>query len=361
LGTPPRATESAAQPAHAPQAPSKAPHHLTLHSSRYLRLVRRPELGALVGCVVVYVIFAVIAGNQGFVSFAATGGILNVAAQLGIVATPVGLLVIAGEIDLSVGSVIGFAQIAVPIGNTFYHVPMWAMIALAMAFGAAVGALNGIITVRTGLPSFIVTLGTWFAVYGLGLGLSLQLANTSSVSLGATPRSVIDLFGSTYQKFQVSILWWLAITAVASVILFRTRFGNWCQATGGDSLAARSAGVPTGRVKISVFIACGMSAALVGVIQVVQYGVGNPTAGVNYVFEVIIAVVVGGVLLTGGYGSTIGVALGTLTYAFVSTGVFYTGWNTNYSETFLGVLLLLAVLANNYWRKGALTLRRQGG
>jgi simple sugar transport system permease protein len=360
LGTPPRATESAAEPTYAPQA-STALNQLAQTSTRYLRLVRRPELGSLVGCVVVYIIFAVVASDKGFVSVASTANVLNVAAQLGIVATPVGLLMIAGEIDLSVGSVIGFSQIAVPIGNTFYHVPVWVMIALVIVFGAAVGAINGIITVRTKLPSFIVTLGTWFAVYGLGLGLSLQLANTSSVTLSSTPSSVQDIFGSTYGKFQVSIIWWLAITAVASVVLFRTRFGNWCQATGGDSSAARSAGVPTGRVKISVFIACGMSAALVGVIQVVQYGVGNPTAGVNYVFEVIIAVVVGGVLLTGGYGSTVGVALGTLTYAFVSTGVFYTGWNTNYSETFLGVLLLLAVLANSYWRKAALTLRRQGG
>ena len=326
-------------------------------ASRLVRLIRRPEFGSLVGCIVVYIFFAVVAGGHDFVSVQATAGWLNITAELGIIAVPLSLLMIAGEIDLSFGAVIGAAQVIVALGTGFYNAPIWAMIVLALAFGVLVGVVNGLVTVKTGLPSFIVTPGTWFVVAGLGLGLSLQLTGTSTLTLTSVPASAHDLFAWTVNGFHISILWWATITALASVVLLRTRFGNWTLATGGDLFAARAAGVPTGRVKVTLFIVTATAAALVGIIQTLEYNTGNATSGTEYVFYAIIAVIVGGVLLTGGYGSPLGVAIGAITYGFVSVGVYYTGWNTNYAQAFLGALLLLAVLANNYFRKLALAVR----
>jgi simple sugar transport system permease protein len=326
-------------------------------ASRLVRIIRRPEFGSLVGCAVVYVFFAVVAGGHHFVSVQATAGWLNITAELGIIAAALSLLMIAGEIDLSFGAVIGAAQVIVALGAGFYNASTWAMIALALVFGALVGVVNGLVTVKTGLPSFIVTLGTWFVVAGLGLGLSLQLTGTSTLTLTFVPRSAHDLFASTVNGFHISIAWWVAITVLASVVLLRTRFGNWTLATGGDPSAARAAGVPTGRVKVSLFILTATAAALVGIIQTLEYNTGNVTSGADYVFNAIVAVIVGGVLLTGGYGSPLGVAIGAVIYGIVSVGVYYTGWNTNYVQAFLGALLLLAVLANNYFRRLALTVR----
>lgn len=305
----------------------------------------------------VYGFFAVVAGGNSFISIPATAGWLNVTAELGVLSAALCMLMIAGEIDLSFGAVIGASQVIVALGTGFYDAPIWAMIVLALVFGATVGAVNGLVTVRTELPSFIVTLGTWFVVAGLGLGLSLQLAGTSTLSLTSVPQSARLVFASTANGFHISIVWWVAVTVVASVVLFRTRFGNWTLATGGDSSAARAAGVPTGRVKVSLFIATSMAAALIGIIQTLEYKTGNASSGADYVFNAIIAVIIGGVLLTGGYGSPLGVAIGAMIYGVVSVGVYYTGWNTNYVQAFLGALLLLAVLSNNYFRRLALTVR----
>ncbi len=328
-----------------------------IRASRLIRFVRRPEFGSLVGCIVVYIFFAVFAGGNNFVSVQATAGWLNIAAELGIIAVPLCLLMIAGEIDLSLGAVIGAAQVIVALGAGFYGAPIWAMIVLALAFSVLVGVVNGLVTVKTGLSSLIVTLGTWFVVAGLGLGLSLQLTGTSTFTLTSVPALAHILFASTVNGFHISILWWAAITALASIVLLRTRFGNWTLATGGDPVAARAAGVPTGRVKVTLFIVTATAAALLGIVQTLEYNTGNSTSGTAYVFNAIIAVIIGGVLLTGGYGSPLGVAIGAITYGLVSVGVYYTGWNTSYVQAFLGVLLLLAVLANNYFRHLALTVR----
>lgn len=138
-------------------------------------------------------------------------------------------------------------------------------------------------------------------------------------------------------------------------VLSKSRFGNWIYATGGNEDAARAAGVPVERVKVVLFTATGVCAALVGILQGVQWNSGNSTYGMGYVFQAPIVVVIGGVLLTGGYGSVVGIVLGTALFGLISSGIFYTGWNTDWIQLFLGLLLALAVLANNYARRLALT------
>lgn len=314
---------------------------------------RRPESGALVGLIVVYLVFALATFGNGFVSIAGTAGWLNTGAELGIVAVPVALLMIAGEFDLSIGSLIGATSIFIAIAHGTYGIPMEITLLGAILMGVLVGLFNGIVTVRTRLPSFIVTLVSLLGLSGAALGISRALAGTPNVSLNVEGYIKI-MFASRWGPANISILWWLAVAAIASWVLARTVYGNWILATGGEKNAAREAGVPTDRVKIALFVATALGAVLVGIIQTMQFNGGEATRGQVYVFNSIIAAVIGGVFLQGGYGSIVGVTLGTMTYGIVSLGIYYTGWNADWAQLLLGILLLVAVLTNNLFHKRTL-------
>jgi simple sugar transport system permease protein len=169
-----------------------------------------------------------------------------------------------------------------------------------------------------------------------------------------------DIFGYLIGgKFEIAVVWWVVIALVVAWLLQESKYGNWIFAIGGDLESARTTGIPVAKVKISLFVASGLGAALVGVIQTMLYNGAQVTSGQSFVFNSIIAVVVGGVLLTGGYGSPFGIMLGTLTFAIVSQGIYYTSWNSDWSSLILGLLLLAAVLMNNTFRKMALADRRR--
>ena len=323
---------------------------------RLRAIARRPEFGALVGAVAVYIFFSIVTAGNGFVSFAGTAGWLNIAAELGIVAIPVAMLMIGGEFDLSIGSLIGATSVFIAIATGHYGVPVELSILATLVLGVLVGLFNGIVTIRTGLPSFIVTLVSLLALAGTALGLSRLLVGTPNVSL-RTEGFVRDVFAARWGQANVSILWWLLVAAIAGWMLTRTRFGNWVLATGGDVGAAREAGVPTDRVKIALFVGTALGAVLVGIIQTFEFNGGEATRGQVYVFNSIIAAVIGGVFLQGGYGSAVGVTLGTMTYGIVSLGIYYTGWNSDWAQLLLGILLLSAVLTNSMFHKLALKSR----
>ncbi|MEO4040108.1 ABC transporter permease [Hoeflea sp. CAU 1731] len=320
-------------------------------------LLRRPELGAFAAFILTYIFFAIVTQGAGFVSVNGTAGWLNLAAELGIVAIPVGMLMISGEFDLSIGSTVGAASMVVAIATSFYGMPIWPAIGLALLIGALIGLANGMAVVRTNLPSFIVTLATNFIVIGATMGFSRLIANVTSSSIVSSD-TAHAVFAARWGQANISILWWLGAAIVGGWVLSKTTFGNWVYATGGNMQAARGAGVPVERVKIILFIATGVAAAFVGVLQGVQWNSGNSTYGQGYVFQAPIVVVIGGVLLGGGYGSVAGIFLGTALFGVISTGIFYTGWNTDWIQLFLGALLALAVLANNYVRRFALMARR---
>ncbi|MEP3280221.1 MAG: ABC transporter permease [Stappiaceae bacterium] len=321
-----------------------------------MSLIRRPEFGAVAAFFLTYLFFAVFTLDAGFVSVNGTAGWLNLAAELGIVAIPVGLLMIAGEFDLSIGSTVGAASMIVAIGTNYYGMPIWPMILLALIAGCAIGVINGLAVVKTNLPSFIVTLATNFVVIGATMGLSRLIANVTSSSIVASD-SAKFVFAARLGQANISILWWGIATLIGFWVLSRSVFGNWIFATGGNVNAARGAGVPVERVKITLFVATGFAAAFVGVLQGIQWNSGNSTYGMGYVFQAPIVVVIGGILLTGGYGSVTGIFFGTALFGVISTGIFYTGWNTDWIQLFLGVLLGAAVLANNYVRRLALSSR----
>jgi simple sugar transport system permease protein len=317
-------------------------------------LLRRPETGSLLGLAAVFAFFAFFGGTN-FASFSGAASWLNVAASLGIIAIPIGLLMIAGELDISIGSLVPAGSMTVAIVSGYFHLPIVLGIGAALALGALVGLINGLLVVRTAVPSFIVTLGTLFAVAGLLLGLSVLITGTTSVPLKAGPEAKWLLGRFIGGVYQVTILWWIGVAVVWGFLLHFTRFGNWIFAMGGDMVSARNAGIPTDRMTILLFMCSGASATFVGVSQAILYNSAQVSAGQSYIFNSIISVVVGGVLLTGGYGSVVGIVLGTLTFAVVSQGIYYTPFDANWASLIIGVLLLLAVLMNNTFRKMALS------
>jgi simple sugar transport system permease protein len=318
------------------------------------RFVRRPEMGSFLGLLAVFVFFSVF-GGANFLGLGGTASWLNVAGELGIIALPVGLLMIAGHLDLSVGSVIPASSMTVAIVSGYFGLPMPVGIAAALGLGLMVGALNGFLVVRTNVPSFVVTLATLFGVAGLTLGLSILVAGSTSVPLRADPTTKALLGSFLGGMFQVTILWWVAISLMVGFVLHLSRFGNWVFALGGDKESARNAGIPTDRLTILLFAGSGLCAAFVGMGQAILYNSAQVSAGQSFIFNSIIAVVIGGVLLTGGYGSVVGIVLGTLTFAVVNQGIFYTGFDANWASLIIGVLLLLAVLMNNTFRRLALS------
>jgi simple sugar transport system permease protein len=318
-------------------------------------LAGRPELAAVAGSLLVFLFFAAVAGDNGFLSTDGTASYLEVAAQVGIVGVPVAVLMIAGEFDLSVGSMVGAAGMIIAITTSEFTWPLWAGILAAFAVAALVGLFNGYVVVKTGLPSFIVTLGMLFALRGATIGLSRVLTDRTQLSLWPPFMNgfLHDVFAGKIGAFSVSILWWFALAAIATYVLTRTVFGNWVYGTGGNKDAARNVGVPVARVKILAFIATSMSAALLATIQVLDAGSADVLRGNLLELQAIAAAVIGGVLLTGGYGSVIGALFGALIFGMVQQGIFFTGVDTDWFQLFVGAMVLLAVLFNNLIRKRA--------
>lgn len=317
-------------------------------------LLRRPEAGAFLGLLGV-LIFFVIFGSVDFLKPSGAASWLNVAASLGIIALPIGLLMIAGELDISIGAMIPAGSMTVAILSGHYDLPIWVGILGALSFGVIIGLINGYLVIRTAVPSLIVTLGTLFAVQGIVLGLSVIITGTTSVALTAEPWAKF-LFGQFVSgTFQVIIFWWLAITAIYIFVVHFTRYGNWIFAMGGDKISARNAGIPTEKLTVTLFVLSSTSAAFVGMCQAILFNSAQVSAGMTFIFNSIISVVVGGVLLTGGFGSIVGIFFGTLTFAVVNQGIYFTSFDRNWSSLIIGIMLLLAVLMNNTFRRMALS------
>lgn len=313
----------------------------------------RPEAAVAVGAIGVWALFAVLAGPV-FRTAEATAAILNAAAPLGIVAAAVALLMIGGEFDLSVGSVIGFASMVLMLLVVEAGWPIGVAILATGVVCAGVGAVNGWLVVRTGVPSFLVTLGTLFVFRGLAIALPRRIAGRTQLG-GLDEVAGYEwaraLFAAEAGPFRISIAWWIAATVAAAWVLRRTRVGNRILATGGDADAARRAGVRTARVKVGLFVTTALAAWLVATIQAVRFTGADALRGELVEFRAIAAAVIGGTLLTGGYGSAVGAALGAFVFATVQQGIVMTGVDADWFQVFLGVVLVAAVLVNDRVRR----------
>lgn len=323
-------------------------------SSGMGRLARRPEIGSLVGLIVTYVFFAIL-GGQVFLGAPGWSSWLNTAAEVGIVSLPVGLLMIAGELDISVGSILPASSLTVAIVSGHYGLPIYIGIVSGLLVGLAVGLINGLLVTRTRIPSLILTIGTMFGVMGLTLGFTILIAGSTGVFIVPDPFTKM-LFGAALGgMFQVGIFWWAGFVIVTYCLLHVSPWGNWIFALGGDRESARNAGIPTQRLTIQLYMLSGFAAAFVGVVQVVTFGSAQVAAGNSFIFNSIMCVVIGGVLLTGGSGSIIGIVLGTMTFAIVNQGIFFSGLDPNFGSIIIGALLLAAVLSNDTFRAMALS------
>jgi simple sugar transport system permease protein len=327
------------------------------------RIVVRPEIGALIGALVVFVFFSLVADK--FLTLSGVATWLDDSATLGIMAVAVALLMIGGEFDLSAGVMTASTALVTAIFATQVGLNVWLALLLSLVFALGVGALNGWLVVRTGLPSFIVTLGTFLALQGLNLGVTRLITDSVQVTgMRATSgyESSGFVFASTFPigdtPFQISIVWWLGFTAVAAWILLRTKFGNWIFAVGGAAPAARAVGVPVARTKILLFMGTALAAWLVGAINILRFTTVQANQGIGLEFQFIIAAVIGGCLLTGGFGSAIGAAIGALIFGMARQGIVFADWNSDWFMLFLGIMLLAAVLVNNTFRRRAERVRR---
>src|SRR5918994_4303719 len=321
------------------------------------KLLQRPELGAILGAGVVLLFFVITADRFGTLSGMARW--TDVASTLGIMAVAVALLMIGGEFDLSAGVMTGTSGLLLGLLTTEWGFTMWPAIAVTFAFAAVVGFVNGYMVVKTKLPSFIVTLATFFVFQGVNLGYTKAVTDTVRVAglrdvpgYDAASKVLSETFWSPH-NFRLSVIWWIAIAAIATWVLARTRLGNWIFAVGGDANAARNVGVPVARVKIALFMTAAMAAALVGIMIALRLSSVQAGQGVGEEFTYIIAAVVGGCLPTGGYGSAVGASFGAPIIGMAFIGIQFSGWDTDWRFLFLGVILLLAVLVNNFVRRSA--------
>jgi simple sugar transport system permease protein len=320
-------------------------------------LILRPELTAIAGTVAVFLFFAFNAGSNGFLTFVGTRNYLEVAAEVGIVAVPVTLLLIAGEFDLSVGVLIGVSGIAVAYTMQTFHLPLWAGLLVGFAVSGMVGLINGLIVVRMNIPSFLVTLATMFIVKGVGLAVTLILVGTSqifTVKAGVQGDWILPFLSGSIFGLNISIFWWVGITLVAAYVLENTHFGNWIYASGGNREAALNMGVPVGAVKITLYVLTSLSATLVSTLAMMVVDQADVAQGAGKEFEAVTSAVIGGAAITGGFGSPIGSLFGALMFGMVSQGFFYTNIDDNWFYAFVGAMLLLAVAINTYIRQTAM-------
>ena len=381
------------------------------------RLARSPEAGAAAGFAVVFLFFA-LATPDTFLSHSAISSILNSQAVPGILAIGITLLMISGEFDLSVGSILGASSLAF-LYATVNGVPILLAAAIGLVVGSLLGLINGLLLVSTGIPSFIITLGTMLAYRAIPLtaisgGRIIRYADYSRepptievpglvVIISAlvlfvivlwTARDIwragvqslkskillaaavlfaafvliqalvphplaavkVDFFSLLNGRiepgnYRTCILWWLGLTAVFAIVLSQTRFGNAVFATGGNAQAARLQGVHIDRVRVISFVISGFLAALAGIIQVARLKSVDPLRGTGLELEVIAAVVIGGTLLTGGYGSLFGSAIGTALTGMLRTGLVLMQVPSNAFRGAIGVITIAAVVINNYVRK----------
>ncbi|MFI5981920.1 ABC transporter permease [Streptomyces sp. NPDC051555] len=322
------------------------------------KLLGRPELGAVVGAAAVFVFFSFAADS--FLRASSLSTILYSASTIGIMAVPVALLMIGGEFDLSAGVMVTTSALFSSMFSYQMTANVWVGVLVSLLVTLAIGFFNGFMLTRTKLPSFIITLGTFLMLTGLNLGF------TKLISGSVSTRTIADMegFSSARSLFasqltigsvtlRVTILWWLVLVAVATWILLRTRAGNWIFAVGGGADAARAVGVPVVKTRIGLYMGVALCAWISGQHILFSFDVVQSGEGVGNEFLYIIAAVIGGCLMTGGYGSAIGSAVGAFIFGMTSNGIVYAQWNPDWFKFFLGAMLLLATLLNAWVRKRA--------
>ncbi|UCR87835.1 ABC transporter permease [Mycetocola spongiae] len=322
------------------------------------RLFLRPEIGALAAAIVLFLVFASV--SPVFTTGDAQATILYGASTVGIMAVGVSLLMIGGEVDLSAGVAVISSALTAALIAYWFGSNIWVGVGLALVFSLAMGFINGWLLTKTRLSSFIVTLATFFMLAGLNLGLTRALTGgvaTPSVQDAAGFELGRAIFASDIPVFglsiKITVFYWIGLVLTATWILRRTRVGNWIFASGGGAEAARAVGVPVVKTKIGLYMGVGFCAWILAMHLLFAFKTVQSGEGIGNEFLYIIAAVVGGCLMTGGYGSAIGAAIGALIYGMALKGVVYAEWSPDWLKFFLGAMLLGATVFNIYVQRRA--------
>ena len=300
---------------------------------------RRPELGALISLMIVSAVFTVLSGGK-FATLANVEALLASGAELGIVTIGMAFVLICGEIDLSVGSVFGLSGLLfVLLADEMGTVPAFV---IALVVAALAGMLNGICTTKTLVSSLIVTLGMSMFLRGIIYfttgGFTRAFNNIDVVINALGGRLVGGLF--------ISIIWFVLIAAVATVVLRLTRYGNYVSAVGGNKEVARALGISVDRVRLTTFVVCSSLAGLAGAISASRFHSVAATTGATTALEAIAAAVMGGCLVTGGYGTVPGAVLGAILIPAVGSGLVLSGAPAYWYQAFIGIVLVGAAILN---------------
>ncbi len=308
-------------------------------------LLSRPEISALVMLVVVVVGFSIYAPQ--FASYGNTRVLLFSLPELGIVVLGVGILMIAGEFDLSVGSVFALVPMLMVIAMGRWGVPPIVAMLMGFALALAVGYINGWITLTFNIPSFVTTLGMLFMARSLATVLSGGFPPPFPANLST------ELFVADLGLFRSSMLWFAGFALILGLVLHLSNLGNWIFATGGQSQASADMGIDTRKVKIFCFMLCSFLAGFAGMITTLRLRSALPALGEGLELQAIAAAVIGGTALTGGIGSLIGFLVGTTLIRVIDNGLVMARIDANWFRFAIGALTIVAVILNTWVRARA--------
>ena len=326
-----------------------------VHQPLWRTALKRPEVGALAGVILVFIFFCVMAPP--FRQVPAFATVLYQAATLGIPAVAVSMLMIGGEFDLSAGVAATTSSLAASMFATQVAGNIWVGAAFALLLSLGIGWLNGYLLIRTRLPSFLVTLSTFLMLQGLNIAVTkLVTGGVATQDISGVPGfdSAQAVFASSFRigrvSISIAIFYWIVFAILGTWLLLRTKVGNWIFAVGGQGDSARAVGIPVRKVRIGLFMLVGFSVWFLGMHMLFAYNTVQSGAGVGNELLYIASAVVGGCLLTGGYGSAAGSALGAFIFGMTTEGVIYADWDPDWFMFFVGAMLLLATIVNTWFR-----------
>jgi len=302
---------------------------------RLARIVRHKDVSIFLLTVALMAIFSLV--NPLFPTWDNVSVLLKTMPELGLIAIGMTMLIIAGEFDLSVGSTFALAPFVMAYVAERLGVNAFLAFLACIAVGVAIGWLNGFITTKIGISSFITTLGTMMALRGLVL-----LASAGFPEAFQRDRLVAQVFNGSIGSFPIQFLWFIGLAAVLWLVLENHRFGNWTFVTGGNRGASVAMGISVDRVKIANFMIVGGLAAMAGAIQVFRMGSAYSNAGEGMELSAIAATVIGGTMLTGGAGTMVGTVMGTLILFSVENFLILSRAPAFWFRFFVGVIVIVA-------------------
>jgi simple sugar transport system permease protein len=316
----------------------------------------RPEIGALIAMIVVITVIGLLTVGRGFVSAIGFSTVLGLSAHLGIVATFVTLLLIAGEFDLAIGGTIASSTMLIGLFLSI-GLPFWLTAILVLTYGLIIGLFHAFLIVRLRFSSFIVTLGSGYLLAGVANFIySFSEVKADSLVGLIEPSPLVTALTGNLFGVSAAVIWWLVLGLGAWYVLMRTSFGNWIFATGHAPVLARATGVPADRVKTVLYLGTALSAAFLAVMSAAEVNSVNPDRGITQNFTAVIAAALGGGLISGGYGSPLGTMFGVVALSAINQGLYFMQVSPAWYGAAQGVLLLAIVIINGQIRKRALRM-----